>query len=278
MQTLNKIKIYKKKKGDNETMSKLRYKIAVVVKRRPVLYRYLKKIYSYYFRVKEHIFGTKVREKEWATRHLTEGDDWIKHYWDTRNTKRRAYLIDRISNFYPFSDVLEIGCCCAPNLYLLAKKFPNIQIKGTDINQLAIQKGNEFLAQENISNVKLSVGKADELMIFQDKSFDIVFTNGVLVCIGKDKIEIVIKEMIRITRKALILAEDYWWNQDEDEDGLGILYRDGFWKRNYLALLSRFVPEEQIRIIKLPENIWDEKDPQKKDRVLIEVILDKNLL
>lgn len=61
--------------------------------------------------------------------------------------------------------------------------------------------------QEGISNVKLLEGKADTLGEFQDKSFDIVFTNALLIYIGPDEIREVVKEMIRITRKALILME-----------------------------------------------------------------------
>ncbi len=55
------------------------------------------------------------------------------------------------------------------------------QIRGIDINPMAIQRGNEWLAQEGISNVRLSVGKADELEEFPDKSFDVVFTDAVLI-------------------------------------------------------------------------------------------------
>ena len=108
-------------------------------------------------------------------------------------------------------------------MYLIAKKFPNAEVRGIDINPMAIQKGDEWLAQEGISNVKLSVGKADELGQFQDGSFDIVFTDAVLVVIGPDKIKEVIKEIIRIARRALIMVEWHCFEpQLRDPYGLGV--------------------------------------------------------
>lgn len=214
--------------------------------------------------LKELVVGTKAREKEWATRHLREskGDDWgngssdwIKGYWDSRNQPHRPFLIEAISKFDP-SSVLEIGCNCGPNLYLLGKKFPDVEIRGTDINPMAVQKGNEWLAQEGISNVKLSVGKADDLREFQDKTFDIVFTDAVLIYIGPDKIKKVVQEMLRVVGRALILVELHCFEpQRKDPNGIG-LYHEGLWKRDYVALLKQFVPGEQICVTKIPEDIW----------------------
>ena len=139
-------------------------------------------------------------------------------------------MVETISNLNPNS-ILEIGCNCGPNLYLLAKKFLNAEIIGIDINSMAVQKGNEWLAQEGFSNVKLLESKADELGQFQDKSFDVVFTDAVLIYIGPDKIKEIIENMIRITRKALILMEWHSFEPDhKDPFGLGV-YHFGCWKR-----------------------------------------------
>jgi len=121
---------------------------------------------------------------------------------------------------------------------------------GVDINPLAIKKGNEWLLQNEISNIKLLEGKADELGQFQDKSFDVVFTDAVLTYIGPDKIETVIKDLIRITRKALILVEWYNFGSDQkDPSGHGIYYK-GLWKRNYMNLIKQFAPEDQMIEVK----------------------------
>ncbi len=187
----------------------------------PFLYSLVVKIYgnlSLYL-IAEHIIGTRAREREWARRHLRPGSDWnstahagednewVLSYWDSRDHRHRPFLLEKVADFAPLSSVLEIGCNCGPNLYLIAKRFPDIEIQGIDINPMAVQRGNERFAQEGISNVKLSVGKADELRQFQDKGFDIVFTDAVLIYIGRDKIQRVIKEMVRVARKGLILEK-----------------------------------------------------------------------
>jgi ubiquinone/menaquinone biosynthesis C-methylase UbiE len=144
-------------------------------------------------------------------------------------------------------------------LRLLAKKFPDAEkIIGIDINPMAVKKGNEWLAQEGISNVKLLEGKADELGQFQDRSFDVVFTDAVLIYIGPDKIKDVMKEMVRVSRRALIFVEWYSEYQREDPQGLGV-YCNVYWKRDYVALLRQFIPnypEDKIHISKFPEDMW----------------------
>ena len=255
------------------------------MKRWPPLYRFvvgisvaLKPVH-----LMELLIGTRAREREWATRHLRkgndwrntqhlgEGDEWVMSYWDSREHPHRPFLIERIFKFSP-SSILEIGCNCGPNLYLIAKRFPDVKIRGIDINPMAVQKGNEWLAQEGVSNVKLSVSKADELGQFQDKSFDVVFTDAILIYIGPDKIKKVMKEMIRITRRALILLE---WNcfkpQGKDPNGLGV-YQYGAWKRDYVALLRQFVPEAQIHVTKIPKEIWPSEEWQELGAV-IEVVV-----
>ena len=102
------------------------------------------------------------------------------------------------------------------------------------------------------------VSKADELKQFPDKSFDVVFTWAVLILIGPDKIKEVMKEMIRITRKRLILLEMHDKDINRDPQGLGV-YCNVYWKRDYVALLRQFIPNypgDKIHISKFPEDMW----------------------
>jgi ubiquinone/menaquinone biosynthesis C-methylase UbiE len=255
------------------------------LERWPGLYRLVVRTYFALkpVHLKELIVGTKAREKEWATRHLHEAerrrddwgegsDDWIKGYWNSQNHSHRPFLIEKISGFSPVSSILEMGCNCGPNLYLLAKKFPDAEITGIDINPLAVQKGNEWLAREGISNVKLLVGKADELEQFRDKSFDVVFTDAVLIYVGPDKIKEVMKGMIRVARRALVLMEWHCFQpQHKDPNGLGV-YHQGHWKRDYVALLKQFVRAEQIRVTKIPEDIWPDEN-WRTVGAIVEVVL-----
>lgn len=252
-------------------------KLKSFLKRWPRSYNFLKRgyfaFYSIYYKLGMRLLGTKLGEKYWATRHLRKGDDWgnenndwVRGYWDSRDHSHRSFLIDRICKFSPFS-ILEIGCNCGPNLYLLAKKFPDAEIMGIDINSMAVQKGNEWFTQEGISNVKLLVGKADNLRQFQNKSFDVVFSDAVLIYIGPDKIKKVIEEMLRVTRKALIFLEWHCFNSRSNPLGLFV----GHWVRDYKTLFEEFVPKEKINITKLPKELWNDKGWQRWGAI-IEVV------
>ena len=258
-----------------------------LLEKMPALYRFITKGYTYSvlkFRYLKYLLsGTKAIEREWASRHLCKdkkrddwgkgSNDWIKGYQDSQNHPHRTFLVETISKFNP-SSILEIGCNCGPNLCLLAKKFPDAEIRGIDINPMAVQEGNEWLAQEGISSVKLLEGKADELGQFQDKSFDVVFTDAVLIYIGPDKIKDAMTEMIRITRKALILMEWHSFEPElKDPKGLGIYYQ-GSWKRDYVALLRNFIRAEQIRVTKITEDIWPDMN-WKEVGAVIEVVVEQ---
>lgn len=73
------------------------------------------------------------REREWAARSIAES------YWNNRDHPSKHFLVERIATFSPFFNILEVGCASGPNLYPLAKKFPQAQIVGIDINPGAIK-------------------------------------------------------------------------------------------------------------------------------------------
>lgn len=244
---------------------------------------------------------TIVTDKEWLTRHLYD-ECWIESYWRSRNHPHRSFLVERICKFSPIYGILEIGCACGPNLYHIAKKFPDAEVRGIDINPMAVQKGNEWFKREGISNVKLEVGKAQQLEQFADKSFDVVFTDAVLIYISPDEIKQVIKEMLRIGRVLVLnewhtfnkwwplLLNTYYYLKLKSEEyllsrqrfstlraralkpkaaSLGLFV--GHWVRDYKALFEEFVPKEKICITKLPKELWSDRGWQRWGAV-IEVV------
>lgn len=245
----------------------MKQQVGHFLKRYPLLYPLIAKIYdAVSFRYWEtRLLGTKAQERWWAKRSIAEG------YWNNRNRPSKYFLAERIAAFSPIDSILEVGCASGPSLYLLAKRFPQAEIRGIDINSPAIQYGNEQFAKEGISNVRLLVGEADELGQFQDRSFDIVFTNALFIYIGRDKINKVIHQMLRITRRALVLMELHCFESDKDPNGRGFYY-GGNWVRNYRALLRQFVPEKRIRITKIPEDVWD-AEPWRTFGAVIEVVI-----
>jgi len=229
---------------------------------------------------------TITTDKEWATRHLYE-KSWVEDYWKSRDHPHRAFLVEKICKYAPINSILEVGCASGPNLYNIAKKFPNAEIRGIDINPSAVEKGNEWLKQEGISNVKLEVGRAQELNRFANKSFDIVFTDAVLIYISPNEIKKVVKEMLRISRVvilnewhafkkwlAVLLNEYYYFRLIFSRQRLKVLNIPfkpksaslGFfarhWVRDYRMLFEEFVPKERILITKLPKEVWNDKSWQ----------------
>jgi len=158
-------------------------------------------------------------------------------------------LAKKISSDEPFTDVLEIGCASGPNLYLLAKKFPHAHFVGVDINPEAVKQGNIFFKRQGVRNVSLLVGKADDLGKFSDRSFDIVFTDAVLMYIGPDKIRKVAAEIERVVRKAILLVEHH----SEQESDLGS-YKEKWWLRDYAKLFQPF--SNQINVTRITSETW----------------------
>jgi len=204
--------------------------------------------------IKEKALGTKNQEHYWEKRHfLIEGDwgkkeDWVVSYWNSRFHPHREVLIEKILQ-YPFDSVLEIGSNCGPNLYLLAQKRPEAKLVGIDINKKAVKAGNEFFKKEGMENARIENLRADELSSFKDKSFDIVFTDAVLLYVGPDKIKKVASEMNRIAKKAIIILEHH-----SEEESLEGKYNKGNWLRNYARLFQPYA--ESIKVVKISPELW----------------------
>lgn len=194
------------------------------------------------------VLGAKFTELQWKYRHIYV-PRWGHISVEGLSHPHRQMLIRKISAYAPFSDVLEVGCASGSNLYLLAKKFPKARFVGADINPQAIKLGQQFFKQKGISNVSLFVGKADALKRFPDKSFDIVFTDAVLMYVSPSDIKRVAAEFHRIARKAVILVEHH----SSAESDVGS-YEGKWWMRNYEKLFQPF--SHQIETTKIPPEVW----------------------
>ena len=192
--------------------------------------------------------GTEHYEKEWSAR------EYDRFYLDSVNHPHRDLLLSMISKYSPAS-VLEIGCNSGPNLFRIAKVFPNAKLRGIDINSQAIEVGRRMFAETGIANVELGTGKADELDVFRDKSYDIVLTDAVLIYVGKDKIDTVAREMVRIAKKAIVLVE--YHDPAAGSEGSFIM-KKGYWARNYAALFGSLKGVAEVRLTKITREIWDD--------------------
>ncbi len=206
-----------------------------------------------------------IKARYWYKQDISE----IEKYWESRNDLKTKYIIKVIKRYKP-KRILEIGCNCGNRLYAISKAILYAKLIGLDINELAVNKGNEWLKRENILNIKLINGRAEKLERFPNNSFDVVFTAATLIYIRPIKIIKVLNEFLRITKKYLILIEMNGIEIKRDPKGTGVYCLPGNWKRNYLSLFKRVSYKiNKISISPIPEKIWS---PSGGGASLIEVI------
>jgi len=191
--------------------------------------------------------GTEHYEKEWSAR---EYDG----FWESVSHPHRELLLTILSKYSPGS-VLEIGCGGGPNLLRIAQAFPSAKLHGIDINRKAIEFGKKALAESRVENVELEIGKADDLGRFDDRSFDIVLTDAVLIYVGKDKIDTIAKEMLRIARKAIVMVE--YHDSKAGGEG-GFIAKKGLWARDYSALFKPLKGVVDVELTKITREMWDD--------------------
>lgn len=245
----------------------MRTELIEILRRHSFLYSVVRRFYWQAKSFNAYLFGTWIDEKKWAYRKISE----VEGDFSNLNHPHREFLVNEIIKFSPFSHILEIGCGYGPNLHRLAKKFPKIEMCGIDINSMSVEKGRKLLSRSGIDNVAMRTGKMDSINKLPDKSFDVVFTDAALIYVGPDKIIKVAKDMLRISRKALVILEWHENLEGSDTEGLGSYYR-GCWKRNYKNLFKKFVPENNISVLKITQEAWPEKNWQEVG-YLIKIVL-----
>jgi hypothetical protein len=97
------------------------------------------------------------------------------------------------------------------------------------------------------------VKRADQVEDFDDRTFDIVFTDATMMYIGPDKIRRLLREMKRVACKAILMNE---WHLERATSANPSLWYDLHWVHNYRLLLEGLVPPDKISVIKLPKQLW----------------------
>ncbi len=215
-------------------------------------------------RIADKLFGTRADEFFWRFRHLIHDKNWAENYISPEALKHshRKLLLQKIERYGPLEKVLEVGCASGPNLILLSRKFPKTEFWGIDISGKAITVGEKYLNKHAITNIRLKTGSAELIKIFPDKSFDVVFTDAMLIYIGPEKIKEVVREMVRIAKKAIILVE--WYSENPHA------YEADHWAYNWKMLFEE-VGVFTINITRLPDSTW--KGEWAKRGCIVEVSL-----
>jgi len=200
-------------------------------------------------RIAANILGTKADEFFWRFRHVIHDKNWAENYIspEALEHSHRKLLLQVISRHTPLERVLEIGCASGPNLILLAREFPKTEFLGIDISTKAIEVGKKYINEKLISNVRLEVGNTDRIKRFDGKSFDIVFTDAMLIYIGPEKIKEVLKDILRVTKKSIIFVE---WESEKRSTRVA-----DHWSYNW-SLLFKELDVFNTRVTRFSDKSW----------------------
>ena len=131
------------------------------------------------------------------------GHKYIKGRWE--KVARRLINTYKLNNS---SSILDIGCGKGYLLYEIKKILPKIKILGIDKSRYAIQNSKPEIKKF------LKIGIAEKKINFSKNSFDLVISLGCLHNLKIFELEIAIKEINRISKKAYIMVESFRSNTE----------------------------------------------------------------
>jgi hypothetical protein len=179
----------------------------------------------------------------------------VEIYWRSSTSNNNSYMLNVLSEFSPDS-VLELGSNCGPRLFAINRRWPEARLEGVDINAYAVSFGNSKLEQLGVGNVRLRVGRIEQLSRYADRSFDICFSWAALMYLRPGSISDVLCRAQQIARKAIVLFEMHS-DALEGHQAAGELCGTTNWKRNYRQLFRDLgVGASEIDIRPIPMDVW----------------------
>lgn len=191
-------------------------------------------------------FDTVQAKQWWRTRDQADRG-LIEFYWQSRHAPARRAIAEAV-NELDGNSLLEIGCHAGANLWAIGEARSFNRLAGTDLSPTVLAAARSRLAAES-HPVELVLAPADA-MPFADRSFDIALTSVMLVCVGPEAIDASLAEILRVTRRWLVLCEPWSERRRAYPDRHP---QTTYWIRNYRALLEgradltslRHLPPEQ---------------------------------
>ena len=179
------------------------------------------------------------------------GDDYV-----TRNAEadqgRQPFWRETLDRLRP-SSVLEVGCNVGGNLRWVAEHVSAASVAGVDVNEKALSA-----ARERLPGADLRLASALDLP-FEDGSFDLVFTTGVLIHQSAEDLPAVMAEIVRCSRRHVLCGE-YFGERETEVPYRG--ERGALFRRDYGALYAAAHPDLELVhrefLARGPESSWDD--------------------
>ncbi len=159
---------------------------------------------------------------------------------ETHDTAHRGPWWNDFLDRYPVETVLEVGCGNGVNLRYIEQRA---EVWGVDINEQGLAR-----IPEDIPTFQASA--AD--LPFEDQSFDLVFTSGVLIHAPEFELDLQMSEIVRVSKR-YVLAMEY--NGDEVREWRGMT-EDGLWRRDYGGIYQRAYDLKLLESEEIDEGTW----------------------
>jgi pseudaminic acid biosynthesis-associated methylase len=164
------------------------------------------------------------------------GNDYVERNLRAYH-ERGDFWTSLLTTMRPAS-VLEVGSNVGGNLQWVTQVVPPEQVVGIDVNRMALQE-----LQERLPGVRGVESSARELP-FDDRSFELVFTMGVLIHQPDESLPAVMDEMVRVSSR-YVLCGEYGGEETTEIPYRG--YRNALFRRDYGGLFAtRFRAELQL--------------------------------
>ena len=193
--------------------------------------------------MKSKLYQTKVWEGKFGDEYTKRNTFNSYSEWNTVYKKRFGITKENLNKIFlnhlsKEIRILEIGCNIGNQLKCLYK-IGFKKLSGIDIQHDCLQK-----IKKNFNSIN-SIEATVYNLPFKSNSFDLVFTNNVLVHIPPKKLKNVLREMYRVSESWIWGSEYYSKNYKK------IIYRGNknlLWKANFANIfLKRF---KDLRLIK----------------------------
>ncbi|CAN7315361.1 class I SAM-dependent methyltransferase [Bradyrhizobium sp. LjRoot220] len=185
----------------------------------------------------------------WETRD-DAGQNSAEGYWKQKEHPFRLKIGETISQLDGRA-LLEVGCHAGPNFWSIHRSKQWDRLAGTELSRPVLSFAAATLPEALGRPIELVYAAADALP-FEPDEFDVVLASGVLLCIGPDTIHSSLAELLRVTRKWLVLVEPY---SDDPADaswaGKADYYPNTtYWIRNYTDLLPGIANVRRSHFVK----------------------------
>jgi len=178
------------------------------------------------------------------------GDDYVARN-RAAGDGRRPFWEARVAA-HEIGSALEVGCNVGGNLNWLAELLGTENVAGVDINEQALE-----ILRDRVPGIDARLAPARRLP-YEDVSFDLTFTTGVLIHQPPEELPQVMDEIVRCSRRYVLCGE---YRADDLE---AVPYRgqqDALFRHDYGRLYQERHPSLRLveeGFLSRADGVWDD--------------------